>query len=339
MRKYFDVLALVAGACVMPLAAADAKVPDGQGVKITQQDSNKISVAINSQPFTDFYIGADAPKPYLHPLRSASGKTMTRGYPMENPPGEAHDHPHHRGLWFTHGEVNGYDFWSNEKLQENGKKGRVVLVKAAKVSSGTKSGTVQAAFNWVGPDGKTVLTEDRKMIFYALPDLRVIDFDIDLKAVEKAVFGDTKEGTFAIRLAPELEEQQPKNIASPKRTGKMVSAQSKSGEKEVWGKRSEWVDYSGTVGGEPLGIAILDYPANPRHPTYWHSRAYGLFAANIFGLHDFENDKSRNGSLTLEPGRDLRFRYRVIIHPGDYQSAHIAALYQDYAANKPPAQQ
>ncbi len=103
-------------------------------VVITQHGAERISVAIDGQPFTDFFIGPETNKPYLHPLRSASGKTVTRGYPMENIAGETHDHPHHRGLWFSHGDVNGLDFWGNE--ERGGKFGRIVLEKVNGVSGG-----------------------------------------------------------------------------------------------------------------------------------------------------------------------------------------------------------
>jgi hypothetical protein len=172
------------------------------------------------------------------------------------------------------------------------------------------------------------------MVFYAGPTLRTIDFDILLTAVDKVTFGDTKEGTFAIRLAAGLEEPDPKLPALPKRTGRRLNAEGATGEAGIWGKRSDWVDHFGEIDGEKLGVAILDHPSNPRHPTYWHSRAYGLFAANIFGVHDFERDRSKDGSLTLAPGGTLRFRYRVIIHPGDAKSADIAALYSEYARTK-----
>jgi len=307
-------------------------------VKVTQQGTEKISVEIDGKPFTDFYIGPGTAKPYLAPLRSVSGKVVTRGYPMENIAGESKDHPHHRGLWFTHGMVNGYDFWGNEESQKGAGKGKgiVVLKKVDKVSSGKKSGLIQATFDWTA-GGQTILTEERKMVFYSDPNMRIIDFDILLRPVaDKVTFGDTKEGTFAIRLAPELEEQQPRNIPMPKRTGKMVSSTGKTGEKQVWGSRAEWVDYFGSVQGERLGITIMDKPGNPRHPTYWHARAYGLFAANPFGIHDFENDKANptKGDLTMDLGRPLRFRYRVVIHPGDYLNAGIAEMYKTYAAAK-----
>src|SRR5437763_4809818 len=100
-------------------------LPAQAQVKITQTSKDKISVEIDGKPFTDFYVGQQTAKPYLHPLRSASGKIVTRGFPMVTDiPGEAHDHPHHRGLWFTHGDVNGYDFWANEADQKGANKGK-----------------------------------------------------------------------------------------------------------------------------------------------------------------------------------------------------------------------
>ena len=306
-------------------------------VLIKQQGNEKISVDIDGKPFTEFWIGPKTVKPYLAPLRAASGVMVTRGFPMvADIPGETHDHPHHTGLWFTHGDVNGYNFWANEESQEgSGKgKGRVVLKQVERVSSGKKTGTIEAVFEWKIPTGETLLHESRKMTFYSDPQLRIIDFDITLSPDEKVTFGDTKEGMFAMRLAPALEEDQPKGIAEPKRTGRMVNAQGKVGEKNVWGKRSEWVDYSGVIDGQPVGVAIFDNPGNPRYPTYWHARGYGLFATNIFGVHDFTNDKSRDGSLTIRPGQPLRFRFRVLIHPGDTNAAGIREAYARYAAMK-----
>ena len=98
------------------------------------------------------------------------------------------------------------------------------------------------------------------------------------------------------------------------------------------GKPANWCDYSGEIAGEELGIAILDHPANPHHPVRWHVRGYGLFAANPFGLAAFTNDKSQDGSITVEPGQTLRYRYRVIIHPGDAKTADIAGLWQKYSS-------
>lgn len=299
-----------------------ASVPALGQVKITQ-GTGRIDVEIDGKLYTSL-ITEGATKPYLYPLRTATGKVVTRGYPMEMVEGETRDHPHHRGLWFTHGDVNGFDFWGENA---KAKQGRVRLKKVGPLKSGNKEGSIAAVFEWLDPQGNALLTESRKMTFRAAGVLRMIDFDATLTAVQRAKFGDTKEGTFAIRLAEPLKE-------GKGGTGHMVNAEGAEGEKNVWGKRSPWVDYAGQLDGETVGIAIFDHPSNLKHPTYWHARAYGLFAANPFGEHDFYNDKSRDGSVTLEAGHSQRFRYRVVIHPGDNKAAGIAAMYARYAAEK-----
>ncbi len=291
-----------------------------------QKEANQITVDIDGRPFTALVTSAEERKPYLNPLRTASGKVVTRRWPMDSSvAGEPKDHPHHRGLWFNHGDVNGIDFWGSDPALKNDKKARIAVEKITAVKGGKKKGTIGGVFQWLNLDGSPLLTEDRVMTFYSQPDVRTIDFDVKLTAHAPVKFGDTKEGSFGLRLAAPLQES---------KSGKMVNAEGAVGEKQVWGKRSPWVDYYGPLEGETVGIAIFDHPGNPRHPTYWHSRAYGLFAANIFGLRDFHNDKSKDGSLQLQKGETLRFRYRVLIHSGDASAAHIGDAYKKYAAGK-----
>jgi len=183
-----------------------------------------------------------------------------------------------------------------------------------------------ATFDWTDLTGSKVLTESRVMTFYADPKLRIVDVDVTLTPVVQVKFGDGKDGAFGIRMRPVLDETGG--------TGHIVNADGLEGEKALWGKPSNWCDYSGEVNGEKVGIAILDNPANPRHPVRWHARGYGLFAANPFGLAVFTGDKSQDGSMTVEPGQSLRFRYRVIIHPGDVKEADIAGLWDKYISVK-----
>ena len=282
--------------------------------------SDKIDVTLEGKPFTTFYYGGEYNKPYLAPLRSATGKIVTRQYPMEKIEGESRDHLHHTGLWFSYDDVNGIKFWENMDSYKPPNKGKI-LVKSAELKTMSGSAVIKGVFDWNDPSGKTLLVEDRTMTFSSKPALRIIDFDITLKAPAKVVFGDTKEGAFAIRLADPLIEKQ---------GGKMVNAEGAQGMKNVWGKRSNWVDYSGTLDGEPVGIAIFDHPSNPRHPTYWHARDYGLFALNPFGQHAFD-ESAPESHWAVEAGGALHFRWRVVIHSGDASSAHIGELYKIYA--------
>jgi hypothetical protein len=316
---------------VVCLLAAVSALP--AQVKITS-GPEKIPVVINGKPFTDFYIAGDiVSKPYLWPLRAATGTYVTREWPMENVEEEASiakpDHPHQRGLWFAHAKVNDLDFWNIAPLPQapynKPDRGKIVLKRLGQVKSGRSDGSIEAVFNWTDVNGKVLLEEARIMKFYAEPAMRTVDFNITLTAVEKVTFGDEKDGVFGLRLRPVLQED--------KGSGHISNADGAMGEKDVWGKPSNWCDYSGEINGEKVGVAILDHPGNPRHPVRWHVRAYGLFAANPFGLGAFTGDKSQDGSLTLEPGKTLHFRYRLIIHPGDAKSADIASQWTKYSAH------
>jgi hypothetical protein len=293
-------------------------------VKITR-GADRISVEIDGKPYTDYFISADGNKPYIYPLRTASGILVTRHFPMDVVPGETNDHPHHRGMFFAHGDISGVNFWATEANIKGANKGRMVLKKVIEAKGGTKSGTIKAVFDGLDPEGKPMMTETRTLTFHPGADLRIIDFEIRIEALRELKFADTKEGTFGIRLATPLSED---------RSGRMVNAEVAQTEKNVWGKQSPWVDYFGPLEGKTVGIAIMDNPANPRHPTYWHARAYGLFAANPFGVRDFTGDKTKDGAMTVEAGKSVTFRYRVVIHPGDAQSANIASRYQQYISGK-----
>ena len=288
-----------------------------------KREGDVIRVAIDGKPFTDFILKSnDAVRPYLHPLRSASGKIVTRRWPMEEAGEEARDHLHHRGVFFGHQDVNKVNFWATEPTYKQPNLGKIVLKDVNQMKSGKRSGSIVATFDWVGPDGKLVLTEKRTTTFYADKNLRAVDFDFLLIPNGKVVFGDEKDGLFAVRVHKGLQEE--------KSIGKMTNDKGATGEKQVWGKPSKWVDYTGTVDGEAMGIAIFDHPANIRHPQRWHSRGYGLFSINPFCLSAFENDKTKNGEYVLEDKSTLRLRYRMVIHPGDTQSGKIAELYEKY---------
>jgi hypothetical protein len=280
-------------------------------------------VEIGGKPFTELFLGGGGSmKPYLYPLRAASGTYITRQWPMNSAvSGEPHDHQHQRGAYIGHADVNGVDFWTNEESYKTANRGREVVSSIQMMGS-----AIHLVLSWTDPKGAVLLEERRTISFGPEPDRRVVDVDTTLTAKQRVTFGDEKDGFFAVRLRPELQED--------KGSGHIVNAEGVATEKNAWGKPSNWVDYYGKVGDEALGVAIFDHPANPRHPERWHVRGYGLFAVNPFGLAVFTGDKTQNGALTLEPGQELRFRYRVVIHAGDTTSAGIARRYDSYAQER-----
>jgi hypothetical protein len=143
-------------------------------------------------------------------------------------------------------------------------------------------------------------------------------------------FGDNKDGSMAIRVA-ETMRLDGKSSPDKSNHGHIVLSTGVR-DNDTWGKRADWCDYYGPVDGKIVGVAMFDNPNNPRHPTWWHVRDYGLFAANPFGKHDFEKlDDKTAGNLTVPAGKSITFRYRFYMHEGNEQEANVAEKYKEYA--------
>jgi hypothetical protein len=300
--------------------AAENKPADEpkQGVQITQLP-DRLRIEINGRLFTEYFY-KDVPRPYYYPLIGPGEAAMTRNWPMKTTPGEEHDHKHHRSLWFAHGAINGHDFWSEDKDF-----GKTVHDGFLEIKSGKESGVIKSRNNWVTANGQRVCTDEQTLRVYTpqRPNERIFDFEITIHADDADVtFGDTKEGAMAVRLAQTM---------TLKGGGGHIVNSAGVRDGQTWGKRAEWCDYYGPVDGKTVGVAIFDHPQNPRHPTWWHVRDYGLFAANPFGRHDFEKlpDKAA-GDLVVPAGKSVTFRYRFYLHEGDDQQAKVAEKYREY---------
>jgi Methane oxygenase PmoA len=298
-----------------------------------RQGEHEIEVLIGGRPFTTYIVDPSIAKPFFLPLRSARGSIVTRDFPKGNtiPPDHLKDpslEPHQRSMYFGHGNIDGIDFWGEAAFpsySDDSVFGRTRLRKIEEARGGANAGSLQAVFSLEDPNGRVIAEEDQAYVFRGTAETRTIDCEITIRANggSAVTMGDTKEGAFAVRLAQAL--------SAP--AGRMVNSEGAEGA-AIWGKRADWVDYYGTVDGESLGVAILDHPKSFRHPTYWHARPYGLAAANPFGVREFTNNPAEDGSWTIPQGKTMTFRYRVIIHDGDYRQARIAEAYRAYAAEQ-----
>lgn len=343
MKKSLLLPLLVLAGLLAPLATVEAA--NVSPPKLTRSD-DRVRVELNGQLFTE-YVFKGAAKPFCYPLLASDGTEMMRHFPMKtDAPGEVKDHPHHRSVWFTHGAVNGIDFWTENHLATPGqmKQGRIVNVSVEPSVKG-EVGEIRSRNEWVGPDGTVHLTDETIIRARQLADgSRVLDWEVTLQAPagKPVVFGDTKEGSMAIRLPLWMTppHKQGQHVHDGK--GVIVNAEgirdtalSEKGN-ATWGKRSAWVDYHAPKDGQIYGVAMFDHPTNPRHPTWWHVRSYALFAANPFGKHDFENlkDQPQAGDLTIPAGGSETFRWRFYFHTGDEKTSQVAERFKEYAAGK-----
>ncbi|MDB5240130.1 MAG: hypothetical protein JWP57_755 [Spirosoma sp.] len=327
----------------------------GQGTKnqvqLTHNEAAKsVTVTVDGKPFTAYiYPGPTVlKKPVLYPILSAGGNAITRGWPLDPRPGERIDHPHHVGMWFNYGDVNGHDFWNNSTSigpVHKGPFGTIVHTGVTSMKSGTGQGELTVTADWLDKDGKPMLQETTQYVFRAGPKERTIDRITTLKALDQdVVFKDNKEGLIAVRLARQLEHPSTKPevftdakgvaTAVPKLnnegvTGKYVSSEGVVGD-AVWGTRGRWVNLTGTINNEPLSVVMLDHPSNLGYPTYWHARGYGLFAANPLAPSVFSNGKAPALDERLTAGRSLTFRHRLLIRSETLAEPVVAKQAADF---------
>jgi hypothetical protein len=304
---------------------AHAANPDSrrpERIRLSHADG-KVEITTGDRKFAT-YDYSSYRKPIFYPVLGPKQVPLTRNFPMRDVAGESHDHPHHKSMWIGH-QINGVDFWS----EEDGS----VRLQNLKVDEGRC--LFQAQHHWIADDsGKVVVSDETEVRFGSTPTHRLIDFRIRFVADHGDVtFDDTKEGFFALRLHPALRLEADPQAGVNQVTGYAVNDRGDS-DQDVWGKSARWVDYSGTINDIACGVAIFDHPSNLRHPTTWHARGYGLFAANPFGLHHFQNSEQGRGAHLLKQGHSLTFRYRVVLHLGSAEVAGIANLYQQFLSGK-----
>jgi Methane oxygenase PmoA len=308
----------------------------------------RVDVLVGGKPFTAYMWPNSLKKPVLYPLRTASGTTVTRGYPLEPRAGERVDHPHHAGLWFNYGDVNGLDFWNNStaiKAEDAPKMGTIVHRSVGETKSGPGEGSLKVTTEWIDPQGKPLLRENTTFVFRASDDVRTVDRITTLTALDQPVsFTDNKEGVIGMRVARQLEQPsttpekftdasgRPTTVAvldNAGVTGKYLSSEGKEGD-AVWGTRGRWTTLSGTMNREPVRIAMFDHPTNVGYPTYWHARGYGLFAANPLGQKALSNGKDVL-DFKLQPGQSTTFRHEILIMNGPAATRSIEPYYTRWA--------
>lgn len=296
-------------------------VPAVQAELSFEKSDHKVRVNVDGALFTEFVFNTYA-KPLFWPVIGPTGEEMTRNYPMkQGVAGEAKDHPHHKSLLFHHGDINGENFW-----HEDGDKTGKVITEIANVALEDGKVVITSANKWIGRNDKLVATDHSiHTIHVDVQGNRYIDFEVAMSPADgDLVFGDTKEGSFAIRSHPEL------RLKGEVAKGKAINSAGDTG-KALWGKKAAWVNYYGPVNGKMCGFAIFDHPGNLRYPTTWHARDYGLVGANPFGLSYFQKAGKGAGNHTVKAGNTITFKYRVVFHKGDHEAANIPALFKAWA--------
>jgi hypothetical protein len=305
------------------------------------EKENQMDIMTNGQLITSYLYGPHLSKPILFPVKSPSGETVTRGFPLVITEGESQDHPHHTGISFTYGsngDVNGNSFWANAHdkppLTKEIKLPQIRHKEIIEIKKSVGKASITTRNHWVNKTGRPILEEIRIMEFQANEKEYTIDFTFELTAIDTTVtFTDTKEGMFAIRVADWLAEDA--NGTLFESTGQYLNAEGENNEENIWAKRSSWVRLEGQKEGKNIGIAILHHPSSLNYPTYWHARGYGCFAANPIGQYDFQKGRNlenpQHRTLILRPQESATFKFRMLIYEDGFTKQDMDAAFAKYS--------
>jgi hypothetical protein len=338
---------------VGPLLACAQKTKNFSLVE--DKKKKEIRVMYKGRLLTAYCYYDSSRKPMLFPVNTVDGITVTRSYPFKMVAGERTDHPHHTGLWLNYESVNGLDFWNNSTaipVERRERYGTIVhknIFASNLVNNPADSNvtTLQTQSEWIRPNKVKVLTEFARHDFRVEGNIFTIDRVTTLTAADSpVVFKDVKDGMYAIRVARELElpsKEKSKfvddkgNVTEVAPSGNDVSGMyyGSNGSKgdSAWGTKGEWMMLTGKKDGRDITIAMFDHPSNTGYPTYWHARGYGLFALNPLGRKVFSNGKEEL-NLTLKPGEQITFRYRVAIVSGKLTAEDMSRMAAEFAKTK-----
>jgi hypothetical protein len=318
----------------------------GPGEKVVfknDTDNKKVEVYLGGKLFTAFIYPDNMEKQTLYPIMSASGKEITRGYPLNPRPFERTDHPHHVGLWFNFGDVNGLDFWNNSFAIKPENKHAYGTIKFRGITKeNPKKGELLVSSDWVDYNGNWLLKEEATYIFSGNNRLRTIERVTKLKAIDKVTFKENKEGLMGMRVDRAFEEPstKPEIFLDAKGIATKVPVVNSEGINgiyrnaegvkggDVWGKRSAWVALRADKDGEVITIAIMDNEKNINYPAWSHARGYGLFAINNLGGRAFD-PKAPEVKIILNPGETITFKHLVVIG-GDLTDQDLSKIHGEF---------
>lgn len=262
-------------------------------------------------------FGPEYAKPCLHPLAFADGREATAMRPA--------DHRWHTGLWFSWKYLNGVNYW--EEDPKTGKAEGLTEVTAVQVRRRDRQVTVDMGLAYHKPDERPVLTEQRTLVMRD-PDVRgdlVIDwtsvftvrvpelkFDRTPPARQPGGKGHGGYAGLSIRLNPALKKQ-----------GAFRADEGGPGAAKLFGARARWMDFSGPEHSDGAGVAIMDHPSNPRHPTCWYpNQDYPFFSPALL----FDEP------LTLKEGQTFTLRYRLWVHNAAVTPEALNAAWRAFVA-------
>jgi len=297
-------------------AAAETELPDARpapSVQVLPLPHDQASFQHDGKELTRYHFGRSLTRPFCYPMAGPGGRSLTRiGHP--------HDpvsHSHHNSVWISHQKVEQVNFWEDRGGV------RIEHQRIEQYADGETAAWLLAVNAWKNRDGKTLMIERRRIEVSptgAEGDwLMTIDLKLEAPPGGRVTLGQTPFGMIGVRMA--------KTIGVHDGGGRILNSDGRRNEKEVFRKPARWVDYSGPLTKTKTGgIALMDHPGNPGHPTPFHVRNDGWMGACL----------NLNGPITIDADKPLRLRYGLWVHAGVPKQADVDMQWQTFSKTELP---
>jgi hypothetical protein len=288
------------------------------------EGDGRITIVIDDSPVAIYsYREERIKRPYFAHVRTPAGVQVTRQFPPVAGQDPTDHDAFHPGIWLSFGDINGCDYWRgaaevrHEQLVE-------------KPQPGEKQGSFAVRNAYLNPNDSSMVVCQETALYTFAPrrDGFLLSWDSTFSSDHEFAFGDQEEMGLGIRIATPIRVEKKTAGGLPAGNGTIVDAQGRTNGEQIWGNSAAWCDYSGTIAGQHVGIAIFCHPDNFR-PSWFHARDYGLLVANAFGRQAFR--KGEKSSVIVKPGEKMRLRYGVFVHASpSAKNVDIPSAYDDY---------
>jgi hypothetical protein len=290
------------------------------------EGKNRLAVVIDGLPVAVYYQhDTRIPRPFFAHVRTPSGIQVTRNHPPIAGQDLIDHDTFHPGIWMSFGDISGSDFWRTAATVRH-----AGFAEAPKGGRGKASFAVRNEYLDQKDPSKVICNEVARYTFVSRSAGYLLLWDSTFSSDHEFAFGDQEEMGLGVRVATPIrvEKKSEDDGDLMPGNGTILDSNGRKNGDEVWGKSSDWCDYSGDMAGHRVGITLFCHPKNFR-PSWFHARDYGLLEANPFGRKAF--GKGEQSSIVVKPGEKLRLRYGVLIHSGPRESEiNLADEYKDY---------
>lgn len=282
--------------------------------EIVPLPNHQFQFLYEGQEKTRWHFGSEYPRPFFYPTIVSSGESLTRmGHPG------APNHDHHRSVWFAHHKVFGHNFWAD------GTGTRIKQKEWLAIHEEDEYSRFGCRLDWLDGHDPTPLMQQELLVEFrpAKADSWLLELQSTfVPQSDELELQQTNFGFLAVRVS--------RQIAEHWGGGKLTNSDLRTTEKELFGKPSRWMDYSGQQYSRAEnreikeGVTYIDHIENFGQPTRWHVREDGWMGAS----------PGMQSAINLKKNEPLVLRYLLYFHSGEVD-ANAANGYHDSFAKTP----